>query len=538
MGKGARTRLATAEAVKAKKEEEMKAKAKKKKNALIYSIVAIALVICVAGGVCVKAFYYNNGTYLRNKTAAKSDSLDISATTVAYFFQNAYNTYKSYYGDYFAAITGISSGTSLKDAEYQDGQSWFDYLMEQTETNLNEVIALYEAGHAAGFELSEDQEALVDKTVEATDMSNFTGIVSKDDVRKGVELSNYAGFYKQELIKDYSYSDDEINSYFDEHSTDFTTVSYRSYTIPYDETVESDDSSSEVSEETSSETSEETSSEVSDEASSDETSSEESSESEEVKLKKAEAEMYAMQLSGADSEDNFLEIAEEIERKLNPDSSDSDIETAMSNTLSENVSYSESNDALVWAFDSERQVGQGYIRDTGEDGATSGSLIVYYMTAVATKDETKTVNVRHILFTADTYGSEDAAKAKAEEVKAEFEAGDKTEESFGELALKYTEDTGSAYTNGLYKNVTNGQMVTNFNDWIFDDSRKSGDIDIISTDYGYHLIYYVSDSYPEWEASVIDTLSDNEYDEALDSLKETYSVTYDDDIINSIPATA
>ena len=51
-------------------------------------------------------------------------------------------------------------------------------------------------------------------------------------------------------------------------------------------------------------------------------------------------------------------------------------------------------------------------------------------------------------------------------------------------------------------------------------------------------MYYVSDSYPQWEAEVIDTLSDNEYDEALESLKETYTVTYDDDIINSIPATA
>lgn len=299
----------------------------------------------------VKAFYYNNGTYLRSKTAAKSDSLELSATTVAYFFQNSYNTYKSYYGDYFSAITGISSGTSLKDTEYQDGQSWFDYLMEQTETSLNEVVALYEAGHAAGFELSEEQEAIVDKTVEATDMSNFTGIVSKEDVRKGVELSNYAGFYKQELMKDYSYSDDEINTYFDENYTDFTTVSYRTYTISYDESVSEDESSSD---ETSSEVSEDTSSESSEETSSEETSDESSSsESETVTLKKAEAEMYAMELSNADSEDDFLKIAEEIERKVNPDASDSDVETAMGNTLSENVSYSESNDALVWAFDKE-----------------------------------------------------------------------------------------------------------------------------------------------------------------------------------------
>lgn len=548
MGKGARTREATAELNRIKKEEEAKAKAKKKKNTIITSIVALALVVVIAGGVCVKAFYYNNGTYLRNKTAATSESLDISATTVAYFFQNAYNTYKSYYGDYFSAITGISDGDSLKDVSYDDAQSWFEYLMEQTETNLNEVIALWEAGHAAGFELTEAQQAIADKTVESTDMSNFSSIVSKEDVKKGVELSNYAGFYKQELIKDYSYDDDTINDYFDENYTDFTTVSYRSYTISYDEssdeTEESSEDESSTEEVSSDESSEETSEEsVSDESSTEETSSEESSEEsttedDTITLKKAEAEVKAMALSSVSSEEEFLEMAEEIQRELNPSASDEDIQTAMDNTLSENISYSDSNEAITWAFDKDRQVGEGYVRDTGEDGSTSGSLVVYYMTKTATKDETKTVNVRHILFTADTYGSDDEAKAKAEEVKAEFESGDQTEDSFAALALEYTEDTGSAYTGGLYENVTSGQMVTNFNDWIFDDARQPGDIDIVQTDYGYHLIYFVSDSYPAWEASVIDTLSDNEYDETLDSLKETYAVTYDSDVIDSIPATA
>ena len=37
-------------------------------------------------------------------------------------------------------------------------------------------------------------------------------------------------------------------------------------------------------------------------------------------------------------------------------------------------------------------------------------------------------------------------------------------------------------------------MVTNFNDWCFDESRKTGDTGIVESTYGYHVMYYVGDS--------------------------------------------
>ena len=37
-------------------------------------------------------------------------------------------------------------------------------------------------------------------------------------------------------------------------------------------------------------------------------------------------------------------------------------------------------------------------------------------------------------------------------------------------------------------------MVTNFNDWCFDESRQAGDTGIVETEYGYHVMYYVGDS--------------------------------------------
>jgi parvulin-like peptidyl-prolyl isomerase len=111
--------------------------------------------------------------------------------------------------------------------------------------------------------------------------------------------------------------------------------------------------------------------------------------------------------------------------------------------------------------------------------------------------------VRHILVKAEAdeegnYSDEakEAAKARAEEILAEFESGDKTEERFAELAEQYSEDTGSNTNGGLYENVAKGQMVQEFNDFCYAE-HKAGDTGIVygeSASYaGYHVMYYVGE---------------------------------------------
>ena len=115
-----------------------------------------------------------------------------------------------------------------------------------------------------------------------------------------------------------------------------------------------------------------------------------------------------------------------------------------------------------------------------------------------------TVNVRHILIQAkageDGTWSEEAlaeAKAEAERILAEYEAGDKTEDSFAALAEEYSEDTGSKDNGGLYENVARGQMVQEFNDFCFAEGRKLGDTGIVygtNGQYaGYHVMFYAGE---------------------------------------------
>lgn len=114
-----------------------------------------------------------------------------------------------------------------------------------------------------------------------------------------------------------------------------------------------------------------------------------------------------------------------------------------------------------------------------------------------------TVSVRHILIKAEasedgTYTDEAkaAAKARAEEILAEFNSGDKTEDSFAALANEYSEDDGSNTNGGLYEDIAKGQMVQEFNDFCFA-GHKAGDTGIVYGDNGsyagYHVMYFVGE---------------------------------------------
>ena len=85
-----------------------------------------------------------------------------------------------------------------------------------------------------------------------------------------------------------------------------------------------------------------------------------------------------------------------------------------------------------------------------------------------------------------TYSDEEKAAAKqtAEDLLNEWKQGEATEDSFAALATEKTTDTGSKDNGGLYENVYPGQMVSAFNNWCFDSSRKPGDTGIVETNYG------------------------------------------------------
>lgn len=154
------------------------------------------------------------------------------------------------------------------------------------------------------------------------------------------------------------------------------------------------------------------------------------------------------------------------------------------------------------------------------------------------KIDRNVINVRHILIQPeqdiDSDGdlepdsSSDEAWAAAEQAANDTYERWKlnpTEENFATVATDTTFDTGSAQTGGLYENVYPGQMVGAFDEWCFDTSRQPGDNEIIRTDFGYHIMYFVSEGdHAYWYACAEEEARKQKFNAKLDDLFAGYSI--------------
>lgn len=119
------------------------------------------------------------------------------------------------------------------------------------------------------------------------------------------------------------------------------------------------------------------------------------------------------------------------------------------------------------------------------------------------------ISVRHVLLQAKADTDEegnmtfsqaalDTAKKRAEAVVRLFEATDRSEEAFAELAKLYSEDPGSKDVGGLYEAVEPGTTVEEFNAFCFDENRQPGDIAVVygtnGAYAGYHVMFFVGEN--------------------------------------------
>lgn len=124
--------------------------------------------------------------------------------------------------------------------------------------------------------------------------------------------------------------------------------------------------------------------------------------------------------------------------------------------------------------------------------------------------DTVTVDVRHVLIMpegadssnirSETFSDEAWAwaEAKAQELLESWKSGEATEDTFAQLANENSSDSDGT-DGGLYTGVTKGQMVEAFDAWCFDEAREFGDVDIVKTEFGYHIMFFVKSEY-QWVA--------------------------------------
>jgi len=423
----------------AAQEAEKKARITKRK----WTIGVIAVVLCIA-----LILLLSSPLMSRITTAETIGSKNYSPADVKYVIANTkaninYNLYANYLGQE-AADDALAS--SLRTSMIQTAA-----LLQYAKDN---GIALTERektaiGEAVNDQLDQMREAAKENKVS---LSRYMGFVYGTGVNRGVIekglsesiLANKAYFSK---FLELNFTQEELDAYNAEQEANGDVFSYAYYLV---------------------------------------TTGEDRSD-EEAKAA-AEALKTGFAESSADAEDleaafNDL-LAEEIPEAAS--TSRTDVQAASIDTL-----YHD------WMLEDARQAG-----DIDVFPAADGSGY-YAVVFLGRSDNTDTVaQVRHILIQAEAdedgnYSDEAkaAAKARAEELLAEWEAGDKSELSFASLAYLFSEDNGSRGNGGLYSAVRQGQMVEEFDRFCFAD-HAYGDTAIVYGEAegsyaGYHVMFYV-----------------------------------------------
>ena len=68
-------------------------------------------------------------------------------------------------------------------------------------------------------------------------------------------------------------------------------------------------------------------------------------------------------------------------------------------------------------------------------------------------------------------------------------------------------------------------MVKDINDWMFDEARKDGDVEIITSEYGPHLVYFVGRGRDKYELDIVELLAYDRFEKWYEEDKANHKVS-------------
>ena len=467
---------------------------KAKRNTVI-AVVCTVLVVALLGSLVAYSSLVTSGYFLRNTVVATTENYAVDNAVFSYFFHKYYQEFNNTYGYYFP----INANVSLKGQAcslYNDGSTWFDFIAANAKSNLANTLAFCEEAKARGIALTEEDYEDIDNEIAfIKDVAKQAGVttsyyihvmfgsgVNQKDLRHALELSVLASKCNQAIVDSYNYGEADFDKYIEENPTALLYAEYAAFDMSTSDTLADDVKTAEL------------------------------------------LQGYLDRFAAVTTKEEFEAIAFDYLRNVtyldDEKVTDEAIREEVSD-LSTKATYVKDNAASEWAFADDRKVGDVFT-SVNEDKNTYSA---YMLIAAPSLDEYKTVNVRHILLSTATYGSDEAAKAKAEEILAGF-AG--SADAFAALANEYSEDTGSNTNGGLYENVGKGEMTEAFDAWIYADGRKAGDTGIVKTDYGYHVMFFDGEGKIAWHVQADNALKNAQYSKDSAAINEKYTTTFDD----------
>ncbi len=495
------------------KREQRRAQAEKqaRRTRNIYIAVGIA---CVA--LAVFALVWGSGIIQRSATAATVSGHKYTAAEVQYYYNSIKNMYLSY---------GIlDSSTSPKDTvvDEETGDTMYDQMIDSALTSLEQISAITDKAEADGFVLPEAYEKVLQQNMEDLEQTSkdrgyaslsamlrgsYGTYMTKSKMEDILRRSLLATAYQESIQDGFEISDSDLETYYTEHKDELDTFTLTTFVFTASVST-TDDEGNTI--------------EMTDE--------EKTAALEEAKTeKKAKADELMAKLQ--DGED-----AQALADAYTDDLTSSSISDAQVGSSFSSSTYS------AWAVDAARQAGDITLSEPeppAEDDTTVPTSYTYTVVRWEGREriEDPTNSVRHILIAAEqdedaeepTEEQYAAAKEEAEALLEEWKSGDATEESFAELAMLNSADSGSAMDGGLIRDITEeSSYVDTFRDWATDPSRKTGDTGIVqntgSSTKGWHIMYYIQDR-PTWMLTADSALRGTKSDEWFTEATEGYEST-------------
>lgn len=441
-----------------KKEAELKAKRDKMKSRLTSAAVVVVVIAFIA--------YFP----IKNAIATKSTYMQVGDVKVTeleydYYYNLSVNNFLSQ-NDYLLPYIGLDTSKDFADQAYNEYLTWDDYFQQITVENIKYVKSLVKEGNAAGF------------TYDTTaDVEEYNRIVEESATQEGITLKDYVkasmGEYAtlknvKDIIADTYYA----AAYYDKVYADVNITEdaikeyYEANKKDYDSvdfkviTVKADVPEGETT------TDEEGNTTTAEPA------------EEEVAL--------AMKLAKVEADEKVAVI--DSEGELNE------------NKQFANISVYYGN----WLFEEERVAGDVTVFENNNEHC-------YYVVQFLDRylADTKAVNVRTIATTTD----------KGALIVDEWKNTGANEAAFLALVEKYSEDTYSNTTGGLYENLPATGLSEELKVWLLDEARKEGDVEAIASSTGYYYVmYYLGQGKVEWKASIDSLLRGNEMSAYMDEI--------------------
>ena len=492
--------------------------AKKLKRYTLTFWVVIALVACIFVGAVVSNPLKN--VIYKNTNAMKVGDYVLSSVDVNYFYMDAISEYVNKNSSYLAYIMDTTKPLNEQIINQETGATWADNFVESAKNAIQSTYALYDLAVKNGHKLTEDELKSIDSTLATYELyayyygykdldsylrASYGNGASEKSYRNYLEISTLASSYLTAYSESLEYTADDLLNYQAKKPYEFNSYTFATYYLNatnFREGGTKDDKGNVTY----------------------------SDEEKAAAIKAAEDAANAL-VNGQYVDVNMFDDAIKA-MPINAENP-SAASTKYEDTLYANIS-TYFQDWLIGKVAGEgenaeptfveRKEGEMTVipntSGTGENEVINGYYVVRFGSKNANDFAMK--DVRHVLIqfeggTTDsstgttTYSDAEkaAAKEKAEKLLNEWKAaGDLSEESFAELAKKNSKD--NAADGGLYEKVYPGQMVENFENWLYDAERQVGDTGIVESPYGYHIMFFVGDNEQTFRDFMITNVMCNE----------------------------